>query len=202
MTHGTSGIELITREYFKYLFPNEEVIYNEKQKWLAVFNPIFKKKTNRELDIYFPRLAFGIEVHGATHFDSSVSSVDRQKKKLCQKAGVTLYEVWNVQDIVDLRQVLIERYPDITDLFVPEDLADRTRAYMHNSNNTDTPSRRAVFLKQVREKRSWEKQKYRQNLEARTEKRYHQHQRAQTRRDWDGIRAKKNRRIMHHEDLD
>lgn len=89
-------------EIIKKLFPNEIVENNYKTDELR-FN---KSGKMIEIDVYIPKLKFGIEYQGHFHYFKIFNSQDlqgqkrrdREKRKICKKNKITLLEVnykWN-----------------------------------------------------------------------------------------------------------
>ena len=90
----TSRFEILVRKIFKYLLPDEEVIYNHRPDWIKNITG-----NNLELDLYFPKLNFAIEVNGFVH-SVLLSQKRRDKIKLqsCLKHKVYLLSISNILD--------------------------------------------------------------------------------------------------------
>ena len=108
-----SELEQITRDFLSDTLPHQKVLYNQNLPWLNIYNPILRKKTKRELDIYYPDLNFAVEVNGGTHFHPDVQAVDRAKQKLCKKRGVYLFTVSRIKHLRKLRKILLEGLPHL-----------------------------------------------------------------------------------------
>lgn len=98
----TSKFEIIAREYLKYYFPNEKVVYNNRPDFLI------NDKTGRplELDIWYPELKFAVEVNGLTHKLKLQKGRDELKKRLAQMNGFEIITISNPQELLKLRFVL------------------------------------------------------------------------------------------------
>lgn len=95
----STRIEYLAREYLKWYFPNEEVIYNWRPDFLK--NPETGK--NFEIDIYYPFLRFGIEVNSIYHETRQNRERDKFKIKKCRQNNIRLLQVWNNRQIASLR---------------------------------------------------------------------------------------------------
>ena len=71
----------------------------------------------------------GIEVNGGTHQHNFVRAVDKKKHVLCKKNGVTLYEVWNIDDFWSLRTKLWKIYGSKVAPEINRDLMWRIERY-------------------------------------------------------------------------
>ena len=90
----------------RQLFGKYGVIENTRPDWL-----ISSQGERMELDFFIDRLSIAIEVQGAQHlrftpifhgtewgFKQQLRR-DREKKEICERAGITLFEIFNVSDI-------------------------------------------------------------------------------------------------------
>ncbi len=100
--YRVSKFESLTREYLKFYYPDEEVIYNHRPDWLKNPNTGY----NLELDIYFPNLKLGIECNGGMHQLESQIQRDNLKQQLCDNYGVRLISIDLAQRIVRLKECL------------------------------------------------------------------------------------------------
>lgn len=146
-------LEVLTREYLKHFLPNEEVKYNERPDWLLVFNTVWKTKTRRELDIWYPRLRFAVEVNGATHLDPEIAKADRKKIGLCQSRGIRLFHVWKPRDLERINEWLKRRSIPIADADLPDNIDKRLEAYEAKSLLGDARTSRR-WLKVVQKSRN------------------------------------------------
>jgi hypothetical protein len=97
-----SRFESLIREYFKYFYTTEEVIYNYRPDWLKNPNTGY----NLEIDIYFPNLKLGIECNGGLHELDSQIKRDIIKRELCIKEGVNLISIKYPHKILKMQQEL------------------------------------------------------------------------------------------------
>ena len=102
----TSRFEILVRKIFKYLLPDEEVVYNHRPDWIKNITG-----NNLELDLYFPKLHFAIEVNGFVH-SVLLSQKRRDKIKLqsCLKHKVYLLSISNILDFnkESIRKIVLE----------------------------------------------------------------------------------------------
>lgn len=175
MDHTVSGLESLAREFFKEALPNERVLYNERFSWLLIFNPNFNKKTERELDIYFPDLGIAIEVNGTTHHHSSVRKVDKKKQLLCTRNNVVLYEVWNEVDMWELRYIFSKQFPDKIAPEISKDLRERIETYYRKGNARHNAFLAGKLLQSVDKKRREEKANTPMALKAKRPKQHKEH---------------------------
>lgn len=93
-----SKMEQIAREYFKYCYPSEEVIYNHRPDWLKNPNTGF----NLELDIYFPNMGVAFEINGAMHNLTKQIERDEIKQRLCIENQIELVSIFNIKKLLRL----------------------------------------------------------------------------------------------------
>lgn len=87
-SHGTrrSKIETWIEEQIKYLYPNTEILFNNKDT------------INSELDIFFPKLELAIELNGVFHYEpiygseklKSIQNNDDRKFQACLENNIEL----------------------------------------------------------------------------------------------------------------
>ena len=99
-------IEALTKKYLKYIYPNEEVIYNLRPDWLKNPNTGY----NLELDIYFPKLKLAVEVNGFTHrILESQKKRDNIKQFLCREKEVRLIKITHPYKLLKLFPGLVPK---------------------------------------------------------------------------------------------
>lgn len=101
------------------LLPNTEVQSNFKHSQLIY------STTGRpmEVDVFVPSLSLGFEYQGKHHYfgnllfggDMAFYHKDEEKRKVCEKAGITLIEIpyWWDLDVDSLRATIHQHRPDI-----------------------------------------------------------------------------------------
>ena len=104
---NVSFAELKLRKRLEELFPNETVIYGDR-------NIIISEATGfpLELDFYYPDLAVAIEYNG-TYFHESYDyfeglTKEEYKTKACADKGITLFHIWDTDDIEEKLQEIVE----------------------------------------------------------------------------------------------
>ena len=106
---STSKLQELTSRLVNKYFSDYMVFENHRPDWM-----ISSKGKRLELDFYVKNLSFAIEVQGEQHYKYvpffhtthetflEKSSDDKEKKILCKRKGVTLYEVASQQELFDL----------------------------------------------------------------------------------------------------
>ena len=79
-----SRLEIIVREYLRFYFPNDEVVYN----WRPDFLKNEKTGRNLEIDIFYPFLGFGVEVNSIFHKTREAKRRDLFKIEECRKHNI------------------------------------------------------------------------------------------------------------------
>lgn len=97
-----SKFESLSREYLEFYYKNEDVIYNYRPDWLK--NP--KTGYNLEIDIFYPKLKFGLEVNGATHSFEYQQYKDNVKKEICSSMGINLISITHPTQLFRLNDKL------------------------------------------------------------------------------------------------
>ena len=127
-------IELLTREFFKELFPYEEVIYNHRPDWLK------NEKTGRnfELDIYYPNKCIAVEVNGPFHKLFDIQERDQFKKKRCDEVGIKLLVIRSNHGLY----TLIKKHPQLN---ISRKLLNKIKTYRPNKQAFGTRLRKAKY---------------------------------------------------------
>jgi len=85
-----TNIEKLVKRYFEIVLSERRVLYNYRPNWLK--NP--KTGHNLELDIYYPKIKFAVEVDGFVHrLSLAQKEKDELKNKICKERGIYLLRI-------------------------------------------------------------------------------------------------------------
>jgi len=106
---STSKLQELSSRLVNKYFGDYGVKENYRPEWM-----ISDKGKRLELDLYVEKLSFAIEVQGQQHYKyvpffhvsarefEEKQADDKEKKILCKRRNVTLYEISNQQELFDL----------------------------------------------------------------------------------------------------
>lgn len=119
---NTSGFEILVREYFRFHFPKNKVIYN----WRPNFLRNEKTSKNFEIDIYYPELKLAIEVNGITHRLKEIKERDKFKKIRCDEVGIRLFQIKHPRELSRFYRHLKRFYKVVA---IPKELRKKLYQY-------------------------------------------------------------------------
>jgi hypothetical protein len=160
---ATSKLQIAVGDMLDRTFPQYRIRENYRPDWLMSSNI-----TKLELDFYIEELKIGIEVQGAQHYQfvphfhgtlenyEKRKQYDKEKKDLCDGAGIKLVEIFSLMDAITEIKSLEDKYDH---LIKPIMKANALRRYVKEQNSLSlhdnmgaTPEQKIAEIKQFKKK--------------------------------------------------